>query len=199
MYAIRSYYDVGIVLTALLVHPLALILLSSLFCFLAMRELLAMQQIRSAVPVWVGLHTVLTGGTALLMYYQPQSDRSLILLFAGYIILFVSALFNRNETEGVHSFQVNTSALFYITLPLLLINRIHSQAAADQIPYTLLLFVGIWSNDSFAYLFGRSLGRHKLFERISPKKTWEGFMGGLLATLALAWGYSAWSGTRSLA
>ena len=37
----------------------------------------------------------------------------------------------------------------------------------------------IWANDSFAYLFGITLGKHRLFERISPKKSWEGFVGGL--------------------
>lgn len=41
-------------------------------------------------------------------------------------------------------------------------------------------FFLLWSNDSFAYVFGKSLGKHKLFERISPKKTIEGFIGGLV-------------------
>src|SRR5699024_5073105 len=44
-------------------------------------------------------------------------------------------------------------------------------------------FVLIWSNDSFAYLIGKSIGKHKLFERISPNKTIEGFIGGLICTL----------------
>ena len=37
----------------------------------------------------------------------------------------------------------------------------------------------VWSNDVFAYLFGMTFGRHRLFERLSPKKSWEGFVGGL--------------------
>ena len=61
----------------------------------------------------------------------------------------------------------------------------------------LSIFILIWCNDTFAYLTGRLLGKHKLFERISPKKTWEGFIGGLLfAVLAgvllayfLEWSY----------
>lgn len=44
----------------------------------------------------------------------------------------------------------------------------------------LLLFVVIWLNDTFAYLTGSFLGRHRMAERISPKKSWEGFAGGLL-------------------
>lgn len=44
----------------------------------------------------------------------------------------------------------------------------------------------LWANDTGAYLIGRSFGRHKLFERISPKKTWEGFAGGLISTILVA-------------
>ena len=42
------------------------------------------------------------------------------------------------------------------------------------------LFILIWTNDTFAYIVGKSIGRNKLFERISPKKTIEGFVGGIL-------------------
>lgn len=45
------------------------------------------------------------------------------------------------------------------------------------------VFVLIWSNDTFAYLIGSKFGKHKLLERISPKKTIEGFVGGLLGAL----------------
>ncbi|MDY3547709.1 phosphatidate cytidylyltransferase [Riemerella anatipestifer] len=47
------------------------------------------------------------------------------------------------------------------------------------------MFVLIWSSDSFAYVFGRLLGKHKMAPKISPKKTWEGFIGGVLSTMLL--------------
>ncbi|MEJ8607034.1 phosphatidate cytidylyltransferase [Riemerella anatipestifer] len=47
------------------------------------------------------------------------------------------------------------------------------------------MFVLIWSSDSFAYVFGRLLGKHKMAPKISPKKTWEGFIGGVLCTMLL--------------
>ena len=51
-------------------------------------------------------------------------------------------------------------------------------------PYILLaVFATIWVNDTGAYLVGVSIGKHRLFERISPKKSWEGFVGGALAAL----------------
>lgn len=53
-----------------------------------------------------------------------------------------------------------------------------------RIPLGFLLI--LWANDTGAYLSGRAFGRHKLFERISPKKTWEGLFGGILLALVLA-------------
>jgi len=55
-------------------------------------------------------------------------------------------------------------------------------------PFTLevfMLFVLIWSSDTFAYLTGKFFGKHKMAPRISPKKTWEGFAGGVILTLVL--------------
>ena len=58
-------------------------------------------------------------------------------------------------------------------------------------------FLLLWTNDTGAYLSGITLGKHKLFERISPKKTWEGFAGGLIFTVAVAWLFSGMLGTLS--
>jgi len=55
-------------------------------------------------------------------------------------------------------------------------------------------FILIWANDTGAYLTGMLFGRHKLMERISPKKTWEGFIGGLIIASFAAWFLSDWLG-----
>jgi phosphatidate cytidylyltransferase len=55
-------------------------------------------------------------------------------------------------------------------------------------------FILIWANDTGAYLTGMSFGRRKLMERISPKKTWEGFIGGIIIASLIAWFLSDWLG-----
>ncbi len=55
-------------------------------------------------------------------------------------------------------------------------------------------FLLLWTNDTGAYLVGSAIGRHRLFERISPKKSWEGFFGGLVLTLLVARLFSGWLG-----
>ncbi|MFZ2287202.1 MAG: phosphatidate cytidylyltransferase, partial [Bacteroidales bacterium] len=55
-------------------------------------------------------------------------------------------------------------------------------------------FLLLWTNDTGAYLVGSLMGKHRLFERISPKKSWEGFFGGMLLTLLVARLISGWLG-----
>jgi phosphatidate cytidylyltransferase len=55
-------------------------------------------------------------------------------------------------------------------------------------------FILIWTNDTGAYLIGISVGKHRLMERISPKKSWEGFFGGLILAVMVAWLLSGWLG-----
>jgi phosphatidate cytidylyltransferase len=51
----------------------------------------------------------------------------------------------------------------------------------------LFLFILIWSSDTFAYIVGRTIGKHKMAPKISPKKTWEGYFGGVILTLILSY------------
>ncbi|KRB55880.1 phosphatidate cytidylyltransferase [Flavobacterium sp. Root186] len=81
--------------------------------------------------------------------------------------------------------KVSTSSKYlyllgYIALPFIFIVKI-SFGTNDYNPKIIIgLFVLIWTNDTFAYLVGKSIGKHKLFERVSPKKTIEGFLGGMV-------------------
>ena len=67
---------------------------------------------------------------------------------------------------------------FYLTIDLNLRNTFY-------LPTVVGMFLLIWANDTFAYVCGRLFGKHKLFERISPNKTWEGTIGGIVFTLLL--------------
>ena len=81
--------------------------------------------------------------------------------------------------------KISTSSKYlyllgYIILPFIFITKI-SFGIKDYNPKIIIgLFILIWTNDTFAYIIGKSIGRHKLFKRISPKKTIEGFLGGIV-------------------
>lgn len=91
----------------------------------------------------------------------------------------------RKKENPFESIAHEIFAIAYTVIPIVILNSI-----ADY-RFVLILFVIVWTNDVAAYLFGSMLGKHKLFERISPKKSWEGFVGGLfmgcVAAVVSAW------------
>ncbi|MCR4030127.1 MULTISPECIES: phosphatidate cytidylyltransferase [Flavobacterium] len=85
--------------------------------------------------------------------------------------------------DSVQNISTSSKYLYllgYITLPFLFIVKISFGTHSYNPKIILGLFVLIWTNDTFAYLVGKSMGKHKLFERVSPKKTIEGFIGGVV-------------------
>lgn len=80
------------------------------------------------------------------------------------------------------------TAMFFVALPCILLMEFYwnSPVKLDGKYLIIMLFCLIWINDIFAYLTGMAIGKHKLFERISPKKTIEGSMGGLVMTIVVA-------------
>ena len=73
--------------------------------------------------------------------------------------------------------------IFYIVSGFIFLTLIPSIGSAFQPELVLGIFILTWTNDTFAYLIGKKFGKRKLKEKISPKKTIEGFIGGLLAVL----------------
>lgn len=105
-----------------------------------------------------------------------------IITYIAYLILrLTSQLWVLNQ-DAVRSLSASFMAQLYIAVPLALMNIVYHITPG----LLLLLFILVWVNDTFAYLIGRTFGRRRLWERISPKKSWEGFWGGLAATVAAA-------------
>lgn len=88
-----------------------------------------------------------------------------------------------NQKNPIEILSYKTFGLLYCMLPFVIMNHING---IDFLKYPLLfLFLIVWTNDTFAYLTGRFFGKTKLFERISPKKTWEGTFGGIVFSLTV--------------
>ncbi|KQO22598.1 phosphatidate cytidylyltransferase [Flavobacterium sp. Leaf82] len=103
-----------------------------------------------------------------------------ILLIITLIVSIKCIVFLFDDTQNISRISKYIYLIGYIMLPFLFIIKI-SFGIKDYNPKIIIgLFVLIWTNDTFAYLVGKSIGKHKLFERISPKKTIEGFLGGVV-------------------
>jgi phosphatidate cytidylyltransferase len=80
--------------------------------------------------------------------------------------------------------------MLYICMPMMMLAQLY-YPTNEPMPMRILgVLLLTWTNDTFAYLIGRKIGRNKLYERISPGKTWEGTIGGAFCTLLLAFIFS---------
>lgn len=107
------------------------------------------------------------------------------------VYLLIAELYLKQE-DPVQDWAYTMLAQMYIALPFSLINVLAFNATTDGLVAfnTLLplsIFIFLWVNDTGAYCCGSLLGRHKLFPRISPAKSWEGSIGGAVFVLGVAW------------
>ena len=104
-----------------------------------------------------------------------------------FLISFIIELYKR-DGKPFQNLAFTILGLFYIALPYSLFNFIVFNHFNAEYSFGLLLclFAFNWTNDTGAYLFGITLGKHRLFERISPKKSWEGAVGGALSVVGIA-------------
>lgn len=112
--------------------------------------------------------------------------------FIGAIILlvlfvpFIIEVFRAKE-HPLRNIAATLMGIIYVALPMslmLFIPLLLSGGVWRAEAFLFYLFI-VWGNDVFAYLVGVSIGKHRMCERISPKKSWEGFVGGIIGALAM--------------
>jgi len=122
--------------------------------------------------------------------------------------IMISELYG-NSSRPFDSIAHTLTGLVYIALPWSLIpfmsfntdsiGTMLNHSIEGFSPGALIGMVALlWANDTGAYLVGVTIGRHRLFERISPKKSWEGFFGGLAASVGVAFLVDGWLAITSL-
>ena len=96
--------------------------------------------------------------------------------------VFLTAAMRRTDlTSGYPAAAASTFAFAYIAIPMALLVAIRQQPAGAI--WTIYTLLAVWAGDIFAYFVGKSLGRHRMSPHISPKKTWEGAVASILASV----------------
>jgi len=142
------------------------------------------------------ISTLVASGLITVDYY--------LALFPLVTIIMIAELY-RKQDKPFDSLAHTFFAVIYIAIPFSLFPfSAFSRTGLESIlPHVNIIFspgivVGflllLWANDTGAYLIGILIGRHRLMERISPKKSWEGFFGGMVVTMLAAWLLSGWLG-----
>ncbi len=111
------------------------------------------------------------------------------LVFIPYLVtilyLFISELYLK-QGDAIGDWAYSMLSQLYIALPLSTVCILAYYTGGYYYLLPLSIFIFLWCNDTGAYVVGTLFGRHRLFERISPKKSWEGSIGGAVLVLAVA-------------
>jgi phosphatidate cytidylyltransferase len=155
--------------------------------FLKLTESYGVQPMSIPTYIFVGLFFLLLAATA--AGETPQLSALKFVLAAAFAcalapFLFLAISMRRSQLNSAYSSAAaSTFAFVYIALPMAMLVQLRQQwAGAFWLLYLLLI---VWAGDIFAYFVGRSLGRHLMAPRISPKKTWEGAGASLAASLVV--------------
>jgi phosphatidate cytidylyltransferase len=106
---------------------------------------------------------------------------SILFIFPLFFTLILAELWQKKEHPLIN-ISVLVFGIIYVVIPFYLTIDLNLRDT-NPMPSVVGMYILIWTNDTFAYFTGRFVGKTKLFERISPKKTWEGTIGGIFVTL----------------
>ena len=175
--------------------PVMYLLVFSLFIIVGIGELIGMDRDEGTQSWLVNVIDMLGGVGLFVAFYlhyegvTSQSRALWLLPVASYLLLRCIVQLYRPKQNALHSLERSFLALGYVAFPVSLLNCVMSITA----PRLLLgVFIFIWLYDTGAYCVGMLLGKHRLFERISPKKSWEGVIGGVLVCVAGAYACFYW-------
>ena len=178
------------------INPTAMIFLFALVTGLTVWEFTGLVNDRPGVAVNRFISTV-AGVYFFLAMAGTCSGFTSSTVFIPYLItiiyLLVAELYAKQE-DPIHDWAYTMMSQMYVVLPFSLLNMLAFRAAPEGIMYVytlpLSVFVFLWVNDTGAYCCGSLFGKHKLFPRVSPGKSWEGSIGGgvfVLVAAALVW------------
>jgi phosphatidate cytidylyltransferase len=185
---------IPLVLVLVLKAPLyVLAIVAGAVALLAIAEFLklathyAVQPLEPATYAFVALFFVFvivasTNRTPLVETTAMLYGLALAAAIAPFVFLTVAMRMKRaNLTSGYPSAAASVFAFAYIAIPMALLVEIRQQPAGAI--WTIYTLLAVWAGDIFAYFVGKSLGRHRMSPEISPKKTWEGAVASILASV----------------
>jgi phosphatidate cytidylyltransferase len=183
--AISGIVYIALLLGATLLSPITFKILFIVFLLIAVYEYCKLANTNKKLPFVIATIGIFSFGV------YPFSDVYTNLLVCA-AALFVSIgmlseLFSNNPSVPRDNMGKLVRLIGYVVIPFLLIIKLPFITGNYNPNVIIGMFIMIWTNDTFAYIVGKAIGKNKLFERISPKKTIEGFIGGVVFTVAGAY------------
>lgn len=180
---------VAVLLGAVLFNPLTFGLIFLVVTLLALAEFYQLASIKGKNPLL--FPGIITGAYVFLanfMYAGGLAGPKVFLpLIPAFLLLYIIELYRKKDIP-VSNLAFTIMGIVYIVVPFSLMNYIVFDPETHTFQSFIVVgfFILIWTYDTGAYVFGMLFGKHRLFERISPKKSWEGLVGGLFCSIGAA-------------
>jgi phosphatidate cytidylyltransferase len=175
-----------------------------IICLFSLREFYLLSGLDGMIPLKV-LGTIIGLLVFSLSFFIEQetiSHRYYFLIFPLVAIVYLVKLYKKTEHKPFTNIAFTFLGVFYVAMPFALLNHAVFQESITGTHYNFEIILGclliLWASDTGAYFAGTFFGKHKLFERISPKKSWEGFWGGAALAIAMTYGLTLYFHSLSL-
>ncbi len=189
--ALTGIIFVVVLVSAICIHPIFFLILFCIITGLTLWEFGGLVKhyenanLQRTVNVLGGVYLFI----ATFVYANGLTDGKIFLPYLLFIMLTMIAELYYKAPNPINNWAFTLFAQVYCAGSFSMLNFIGAEPGTLGImSYTPLfimaIFIFVWLDDTGAYLVGSLIGKHKLFERISPKKSWEGFFGGLILALA---------------
>lgn len=191
-----SLYVIIMLSAVLLKSPALFLTVFSFLAFVGMWEYATLSGIHRTRQLRVIFDALMSVYLIIAVYVANIFNLGVLLLpFLVYIVYITIRSMYSNREHQPAELSKTIFGHIYITLPLMVASFLHSPslfATSSTFLSTgqatlLLMLVCIWSNDTGAFIAGSLLGKHKLFPSLSPKKSWEGFWGGVFFSALASW------------
>ncbi|WP_026897416.1 phosphatidate cytidylyltransferase [Daejeonella oryzae] len=185
--AITGFFFVAVMLASVLLGAYAFTLFFLILSVLSVEEFYKLVSTETVKPQkrW-GSALAISIYLPLSLYFFKDEPLIYVLICVPVIILIIVAELYRKHLNPFHNIAYTLFGVIYAVLPFCFFYGLAFTDGTYSGNYPLGFLILLWASDTGAYLFGVNFGKHKLFERHSPKKTWEGFFGGMITSAAAA-------------
>lgn len=182
---------VAILVSATLIHAYSFALLFGLIACLSTLEFVKMLNVKSdfSISPWIsGSLSFFVYFISFLSTFEFISQKYILLTLLTLPLVMIFEMY-RNTNNAISNVLGSLFAIVYTSLPFALLCNIRNMNMSENSAanFVLSYFFIIWIHDSGAYIIGSKFGKRRLFERISPKKSWEGLLGGVSFSMIFAY------------
>lgn len=199
--AITAIIGVTIIISGIVFSSWTFALVMLAIALLTLREFYGLARKGGTKPyeVWGLVFSFALFGLIYLNYLGEVDKDVFWMVPALFSTVFLYPLIRHGQGHAINCLAVSVLGVFYIAIPFCLTIPLAFISGSFQYEIILGILFAQWANDTGAYFAGKTFGKTKLFEKVSPKKTWEGSIGGLLLAVGVSLAFCHFFGIMSYA